>query len=230
MRQHIDKEQLNTYPLAQFGGYVKVVSKLEHMAEAMEYLCAQSVVGVDTETRPSFVKGVHYPTALVQIATLERCYLFQINRMGMPEELTDFFANPSIRKVGLAFKDDLNGLRRLRPFTPQNCIDIQQMVNDYGIFDMGLQKIYAIVFEEKISKSQQLTNWDTVALTAEQARYASTDAWATLRIYLALKRMQRLPKKEVMRLRQEEKEKMIQHQQEVLEQRKNNDDNISKKE
>ena len=106
MRQHIDKEQLNTYPLAQFGGYVKVVSKLEHMAEAMEYLCAQSVVGVDTETRPSFVKGVHYPTALVQIATLERCYLFQINRMGMPEELADFFANPSIRKVGLAFKDD----------------------------------------------------------------------------------------------------------------------------
>lgn len=212
----IDKEAINGMPLAAFEGETYVINEPEQVAGAMAYLNAQKVVGVDTETRPSFVKGQHFPVALVQIATEQRCYLFQLNRIGMPQELADFFANPSVRKIGLAFTDDLNGLRRRRNFLPQNCVDVQRLVGQYGILDLGLQKLFAICFGQKISKSQQLTNWETVELTPEQARYASTDAWATLLIYKELMHTKPLPRKIAESLRLEDLHRQQQHQQEIL--------------
>ena len=206
-------------PLAAFEGEVIVVDKPEQVKAAVDYLLTQKVVGVDTEARPSFQRGTHYPTALVQIATHERCYLFRLTHIGMPQELADFFADPAICKVGLAFKDDINGLRRRRNFNPANCVDIQKMVTLYGILDLGLQKLFAICFGKKISKSQQLTNWENSHLTPEQARYASTDAWATLLIYEDLLQHERLTQEEVAALVREEKERMIEHQQEVQDQR-----------
>ena len=206
-------------PVDAFEGEVIVVDKEEMVAEAVNYLRQQSVLGVDTEARPSFQRGIHYPTALVQIATHERCYLFRLTHVGMPQELADLFADPNILKVGLAFRDDINGLRRRRNFTPANCVDIQSMVVKYGILDLGLQKIYAICFGKKISKTQQLTNWENSHLTPEQARYASTDAWATLLIYEDLIAHEPLAAKEVEALKREEKERMIEHQQEIQDQR-----------
>lgn len=203
-------------PIVAFNGDTFVINKPEQVPEAMAYLNAQPVVGVDTETRPSFTRGQHFPVALAQIATEERCYLFQLNHIGMPQELADFFANPAIKKIGLAFKDDLNGLRRRRNFTPQNCIDVQQLVGQYGILDLGLQKIFAICFGKKISKSQQLTNWENVVLTPDQARYASTDAWATLLIYKELMATKPLPKKEAERLKMEDLHKQQEHQMAVM--------------
>ena len=206
-------------PVVAFDGEVIVVDRAEQVPEAVAYLSAQPVVGVDTESRPSFTRGIHYPTALVQIASHERCYLFRLTHIGMPQELADFFANPAVCKVGLAFRDDINGLRRRRNFTPANCVDIQHMVPRYGILDLGLQKIYAICFGKKISKAQQLTNWENTHLTPEQARYASTDAWATLLIYEDLLAHEQLDPDEVIALKREEKERQIEHQQEIQDQR-----------
>ena len=216
---HINKDLLQWMPIAAFEGEVVVVDKEEQVAEAVAYLRTQKTVGVDTEARPSFQRGIHYPTALVQIASHERCYLFRLTHIGMPQELADFFADETVCKVGLAFKDDINGLRRRRNFTPANCIDIQKMVTQYGIFDMGLQKLFAICFGKKISKTQQLTNWENSHLTPEQARYASTDAWATLLIYEDLLSHEQLSQQEVTALIREEKERMIEHQQEIQDQR-----------
>lgn len=206
-------------PVAAFEGEVIVVDQEEQVSDAVRYLRTQKVLGVDTEARPSFQRGIHYPTALVQIASHERCYLFRLTHVGMPQELADLFTDPNICKVGLAFKDDINGLRRRRDFTPANCVDVQSMVPHYGIFDLGLQKIFAICFGKKISKSQQLTNWENSQLTPEQARYASTDAWATLLIYEDLLRHETISDKELEVLKREEKERMIEHQQEVQDQR-----------
>lgn len=216
---HINKELLQWMPIAAFEGEVIVVDREEQIAEAVAYLKKQRTIGVDTEARPSFQRGTHYPTALVQIATHERCYLFRLTHIGMPQELADIFADPKICKVGLAFKDDINGLRRRRNFVPANCIDVQSLVAQYGILDLGLQKIFAICFGKKISKTQQLTNWENTHLTPEQARYASTDAWATLLIYEDLMRQEPLADKEVEALKREDKERMIEHQQEIQDQR-----------
>lgn len=214
--QHIDKAAIQTLPVTFFEGEVIVVDKPEMVADAAAYLRQHTVLGVDTEARPSFKRGVHYPTALVQIATLERCYLFRLTHVGMPVEIAEIFANPDICKVGLAFKDDITGLRRRRDFKPANCVDLQSMVCKYGIMELGLQKIFAIIFGKKISKSQQLTNWENSHLTPEQARYASTDAWATLSIYLALQQVKPLSKRTVEALKHAEKEKQIQRQQEAM--------------
>lgn len=212
----ITKEEVNALPVVGFEGEVVVIDRPEQVAEAVSYLKSQKVIGVDTEARPSFTRGVHYPTALVQIASRERCYLFRLTHVGMPEELCGIFADSNICKVGLAFRDDLNGLRRRRQFVPRNCVDLQSLVGRWGIQDLGLQKIFAICFGKKISKAQQLTNWENSHLTPEQARYASTDAWATLEIYLLLQNTPPLPKEEAEALHRAELERMQQHQQEVL--------------
>lgn len=212
----ITKEEVNALPVVGFEGEVVVIDRPEQVADAVSYLKSQKVIGVDTEARPSFTRGVHYPTALVQIASRERCYLFRLTHVGMPEELCGIFADSNICKVGLAFRDDLNGLRRRRQFVPRNCVDLQSLVGRWGIQDLGLQKIFAICFGKKISKAQQLTNWENSHLTPEQARYASTDAWATLEIYLLLQHTPPLPKEEAEALHRAELERMQQHQQEVL--------------
>lgn len=216
---HYSKDLIQWLPLAAFGGEVIVVDTPEKVEEAVEYLSKQNAIGVDTESRPSFTRGVHYPTALLQIATEERCYLFRLTHVGMPQALADIFANPKITKVGLAFKDDIAGLRRRRDFKPANCIDLQSIVPKYGILDMGLQKIFAICFGRKISKAQQLTNWENSHLTPDQARYASTDAWATLLIYKDLMQTKPLPKAQVDALRQADREAQIAHQQAILAER-----------
>ena len=213
---HIDKTVVQELPLTYFEGEVIVVDRPEQVADAAAYLNQFTVLGVDTEARPSFKRGVHYPTALVQISTQERCYLFRLTHVGLPVEIAQILANPAICKVGLAFKDDINGLRRRRDFKPANCIDLQSIVCKYGIMDLGLQKIFAIVFGKKISKSQQLTNWENSHLTPEQARYASTDAWATLLIYLTLQQTKPLTKKQVEALKLAEKEAQFQRQQQAL--------------
>lgn len=215
----ISKELIQWMPVAQFEGEVIIVDEPSKIADSIGYLRTQKVLGVDTEARPSFTRGIHYPTALVQIATEEKCFLFRLTHVGLPQELADIFADETIRKVGLAFNDDLNGLRRRRNFKPANCVDIQSLVGQYGILDLGLQKIFAICFGKKISKAQQLTNWENSHLTPEQARYASTDAWATLLIYQDLMNTEPLPKEEAERLRRAELERQQQHQQEVQAQR-----------
>ena len=202
-------------PLVAFDGEVRIIDREEQVDAAVAYLRTQAVIGVDTEARPSFQRGTHYPTALVQIASHERCYLFRLTHVGMPQALADLFADSNIRKVGLAFRDDINGLRRRRNFIPANCVDVQSMVAHYGILDLGLQKIFAICFGKKISKTQQLTNWENSHLTPEQARYASTDAWATLLIYLDLMAHEPLPQEEAVALLKADREQQIIHQQEV---------------
>ena len=215
------KELIQWLPVAQFDGEVIIVDDLAQVPDAVAYLSRQKYIGVDTESRPSFVRGTHYPTALLQMATEERCYLFRLSMIGLPKDIAALFSNPKISKIGLAFKDDLNGLRRHCNFKPVNCIDLQSIVGKYGILELGLQKIFAICFGKKISKSQQLTNWENASLTLEQARYASTDAWATLLIYKELMVTKPLPEAEAAELKRAELERQYLHQQEVLAARQN---------
>lgn len=215
----IAKEEVNDMPLASFKGNVYVVNTEEKAEKALNYLEQQEVLGIDTETKPAFNRGEHHPTALLQIATRERCYLFQLLQIGFTPRMANLFANPDICKVGLAFKDDLAGLKRLSPFVPANCVDLQKIVLSYGILDLGLQKMFAIIFGRKISKAQQLTNWEQTVLTKEQAGYAATDAWATLLIYQELLKTKKLPRKEYMALREADLQLQRLHQQEMQEKR-----------
>lgn len=193
----ISKEEVNALPVTLFDGKITIVDEMSKVYEAITELNQQKIVGIDTETKPSFKKGMLHKVALLQVSTVDHCFLFRLNMIPFPKELGDFLSNASIRKVGLALKDDFAALNKHHTFRPDNIVDLQSIVKSYGILELGLQKIFAIVFHQKISKSQRLTNWESQVLTDQQQRYAATDAWAALIIYKALMNERKLTKKDI---------------------------------
>jgi len=182
----ISKEEIHLLPIVQFDGQITVIDNNLQIADAVSELRKSSVVGIDTETKPCFEKGKYHSMSLMQISTLEHCFLFRLHYIDFTDELIDFLADPNIRKVGLALGNDLAGMKKVHKFRPANTLDLQSVIKNYGIMELGLQKIYAILFGEKISKSQQLSNWENAELSEQQQRYAAIDAWACLKIYLRL--------------------------------------------
>lgn len=182
----IDKATLNTLPVESFPGRIHIIEEEQAAIEAVAELCRHAVLGIDTETRPSFRKGRSNKVALIQLSTHDDCYLFRINKIGLIAPLRDLLSNADIVKIGLSLRDDLSVLHRVDSFEPANFIDLQSIVQQYGIGEMSLQKIYAIVFGKKISKAQRLSNWDAPELTIPQQHYAALDAWACLQLYEAL--------------------------------------------
>lgn len=193
----ISKDEVNQMPLVAFEGKLTIVDDLSKVNAAIEELLQAEVVGIDTETKPSFTRGTFHKVSLVQISTLDHCFLFRLNKMPFPAELGQFLADDKVMKIGLALRDDFSGLNRLYAFKPANFIDLQSIVKNYGILELGLQKIFAIIFSRKISKAQRLTNWESAELTEQQQIYAATDAWASLLIYLQLLHEKKLSKKQV---------------------------------
>ena len=183
----IDKKLISEMPKVVFPGRIIIIYTEDDARKAVTYLNRCSVVGVDTETRPSFKKGKVNSVALLQVATSDTCFLFRLNRIGIPDFLEEFLQN-DVLKIGLSLRDDFNMLHRANNKDPRvgNWIELQDYVSRFGIQEKSLQKIYAILFGEKISKSQRLSNWEADVLTEAQQQYAATDAWATLRIYQRL--------------------------------------------
>lgn len=184
---HIDKNEISTMPTITFDGRIITIDTAAAVDQAVKALSQENLVGIDTETRPSFRKGVQHDVSLIQLSTPDTCFLIRLNRTGMPDSLVAFLENKCIAKIGLSLHDDYQGLCKRRKFKAGNFIDLQKEVGKYGIEEMSLQKIFAIIFGQRISKSQQLSNWENDVLTDKQKQYAATDAWACLKIYNQLK-------------------------------------------
>lgn len=183
IQSDIAKADVAQMPAVLFQGRIIVIHSTADVEKAVNYLKSFPIVGIDTETRPSFAKGRTYDVSLLQISTEDTCFLFRLNYIGMPQALIDLLQDARQLKVGLSLKDDIHNLHRKHSFEPQGFLDLQQYVKTLGIEAQSLQKIYALLFGEKISKSQRLTNWEADVLTDRQKGYAATDAWACIRIY-----------------------------------------------
>jgi len=179
----ITKEEIAAFDIEEFNGRIIVVDTPDKAIKAVNYLSRFKNIGFDTETRPSFKKGNLNKVSLIQLATDSRCYLFRLNKFDSFFSLIRLLSDENIKKIGLSLKDDFSGIIKLLNFTPQGFVDLQKIVPKYDIADISLQKIYAILFNKRISKSQQLSNWEAEELSAAQKRYAALDAWACLRIY-----------------------------------------------
>lgn len=179
----IGKDTLAQLPAKQYEGEIIVVDNEELAQKAVDELFKETEIGFDTETRPSFRKGQTFKVALLQLSTRNCCYLFRINKIGITPGLRKLLTDKSISKVGLSIHDDFCALRRSCNIDFQGFIDLQSFVKKFGIDDSSLQKIYAIIFKERISKGQRLTNWEADTLTQAQQAYAALDAWACLNIF-----------------------------------------------
>lgn len=178
-----DKHAIMNLPRVTFQGEIKVVDTLAQVDEAVDYLLAQEILGVDTETRPSFKRGVSYEVGLLQVSSNEVCYLFRLNCIGMPPAIIRLLTDTKVPKVGLSWHDDLRMLHHRAKFEPGLFFDIQDVAKDFGVDDLSLQKLYANLFHQKISKAQRLSNWDAAELRDSQKVYAATDAWACIQLY-----------------------------------------------
>jgi Ribonuclease D len=183
----ITKDQIAELPVEEYTNRILVIDTEEDVAKAVNYLLNFERVGFDTETRPSFKKGQNYMISLMQLATEEVCFLIRLNKVGIPPVLKEFLISGATLKIGLSLKDDFGAIRKRTDIEPVNFIDLQNFVGKYDIKEASLQKIYAILFDKKISKGQRLTNWEAETLTESQQKYAALDAWACLRIYNFLK-------------------------------------------
>ena len=184
-----DKEDIPKLPSVGFTGKIIVVMTANEAKKAVDYLLSQDVLGVDTETRPSFRKGENYQVSLLQVSSREICFLFRLNLMGMPPAVIRLLENKEVPMVGLSWHDDLTMLRRRANFEPGRFIDIQDLVGELGIVDLSLQKLYANLFHQRISKRQRLSNWNADVLNDKQKLYAATDAWACIKLYDEIRRL-----------------------------------------
>lgn len=178
-----DKAMIPSLPIAQFPGRIIVILTPGETEKAVRYLLSQPILGFDTETRPSFKRGHQYKVSLLQVSTIDTCFLFRLNHTGLTPAIIQLLEDRTVKKIGLSWHDDLNSLNKIGNFKTGSFIEIQDLVRDLGIEDLSLQKLYANLFNQKISKRQQLSNWETDILTDKQKMYAATDAWACIMIY-----------------------------------------------
>ena len=191
----ISPEEIGALELASFPGEIVVVEEEgPQMEQALRYLRRQKVLGFDTETRPTFSPEQRSTgTALLQLSGSGKAFLFRLKKCGLPRRLASILANPNILKVGAATQDDVRGLQKITHFSPKGFVDLQNIVWEYGIRDKSVKKMTAIILGVKISKAQQLSNWEAEHLSESQRRYAATDAWVCREMYLTLQKAAKHP-------------------------------------
>ena len=191
----ISPEEISALELAAFPGEIVLVDEEgEVLDKAIRYLKRQRILGFDTETRPTFSPDQHSSgTALLQLSGGGKAFLFRLKKIGLPRPLAAILANPSIIKVGAATRDDIIGLQKITKFSPKSFVDLQSIVCEYGIRDKSVKKMTAIILGVKISKAQQLSNWEAEHLSESQQRYAATDAWVCREMYQKLMATEKHP-------------------------------------
>lgn len=185
-----DKQRIPDLPKVLFEGRIVVILTESEAQKAVDYLLSQPILGVDTETRPSFKKGCANKVALLQVASHEICFLFRLNQLGISPAVKRLLEDKSVPKIGLSWHDDLNMLHKSGEFETGYFIDLQNHVREIGVEDLSLQKLYANFFGQKISKRERLTNWEADILNDKQKQYAATDAWACIMLYEELMRLE----------------------------------------
>lgn len=196
--ESITPEGIEKLDYASFPGKIVVIDSVgAEFNRAITYLRSQKIIGFDTETRPCFSPNQpRYGVSLLQLSGPEKAFLFRVKDMGMHRRLCNLMSDSRIIKVGAAIHDDIRGLQKLKEFEPRSFVDLQKIVWEYGIRDKSVKKMTAIILGFRISKTQQLSNWEAETLSESQCRYAATDAWVCREMYLKLMKSEKNPLKE----------------------------------
>lgn len=184
----ITNEEINELELGKFEGDLQLIETKESLNEALKKLKKESVVGFDTESKPAFNKGEYNHVSLVQISTEDEAFLIRVHKTGITNQFKDFLESDSIIKVGVALRDDLIDMRKLREHSPAGFVELNQLVKELDIECNGLRKLTAIILGFRISKGAQVSNWENEILTEKQMDYAATDAWVCIKMYNKLVR------------------------------------------
>lgn len=199
-----DKTQIGSLPRIIFEGRIIVLLTEQEAEKAVDYLLEQEILGVDTESRPVFKRGRQNKVALLQVSTEDMCFLFRLNRMGLCAPVKRLLEAETPKKIGLSWHDDLMMLHKRGDFSEAGFIDLQDHMRELGIEDMSLAKLYANIFGQRISKREQLSNWEADVLSEKQKKYAATDAWACIQLYKEYERLKETGDYELIKVKAEE--------------------------
>lgn len=182
MNTKITNEEINLLPLNAYSGEIIIISHRENLKPAFDEIKQHAVVGFDTETKPVFVRGHQNKVALMQIAVEKKVFLIRIKATGITPEIIDFLENESILKAGVALRDDVKALQRLKNFKPGGIVELNDLAKKAGLEIEGVKKLAGLLLGFRISKSAQTSNWEA-DLNEKQISYAATDAWVCLEVY-----------------------------------------------
>ncbi|MBR4920611.1 MAG: 3'-5' exonuclease domain-containing protein 2 [Prevotella sp.] len=204
-----NKTKIGGLPRVVFEGHIVVVTTEGEAEKAVNYLLSRPILGIDTETRPSFKKGQVNEVALLQVSSHDMCFLFRLNVIGMTPAVIRLLEDTTVPKIGLSLRDDMMMLGRRAAFQQGNFIDLQNHVEEIGVEDMSLQKLYANFFGRRISKRDQLSNWEAEILNEKQKIYAATDAWACIMLYEELMRLEQTGDYELIKVEENVQENTV---------------------
>jgi ribonuclease D len=183
----ITNDEINALPLGAFQGKVFLIDQVDDLPKVFSEINSHNVVGFDTETKPVFVRGHQNKVALMQIALLDKVFLIRINKTGVSQEIISFLENEKVMKAGVALRDDIKALQRLKRFTPQGIVELADLAKKAGLMEEGVKKLTGLLLGFRVSKTAQTSNWEAPVLNEKQITYAATDAWVCLEIYKKLK-------------------------------------------
>ena len=185
-RTNITSEEIHTLPYGCFEGKITIIEHRSEVKSVVEQLKGENLLGFDTETRPTFRRGQFHHVAMLQLSAKHHAWLFRLHKTGFTPELASILEDPSIIKCGVAIRDDLKALQKLRKFEPDGFVELAHLAKEKGLEVEGLRKLAAILLGIRISKSAQTSNWEVMRLDQKQISYAATDAWVCLEIYQKL--------------------------------------------
>ena len=183
----VSKEDVTKYPLIDFTGTIHLVETLKDISQFCNTISQANIIGFDTETKPSFKKGVNHDVSLVQLSVDNDVFLFRINKIGLIQELIDVFNNPNLVKIGIDIKNDLLGLQKIKKINPLNFIDLNELAKKNNFQSIGAVKLTIMMLGFRISKRQRLSDWNLDILSDQQKIYAAIDAWICPKIFKAFK-------------------------------------------
>lgn len=182
----MSKAEISARPMLAYRGPIRLIESQEDLTHAVKQLEKETVLGFDTETRPTFRPHQSYPPAVLQLAGRKIVYLYQLKRSRFPKALRRILANPQIVKAGVALDRDIIELQQLAAFEPAGFVDLGDLAKEIGIQNHGLRGLAAVLLGFRISKRCQTSNWSQHTLTQAQIRYAATDAWVGRELYFHL--------------------------------------------
>ena len=185
MKKHVklSKNEINALTLIQYEGDIEILTSKDNIQAAINDLKNYDLIGFDTETKPTFVKGPLNPPSIMQLACDDKVYIFQFDNDKIFKQLSSILSNKNITKCGVSVDRDLIELMYLSPFDPISFVDLGNVARENEIPHHGLRGLVAMFLKHRISKGSQTSDWSKISLTDSQISYAATDAWVSLELF-----------------------------------------------
>ena len=185
MKKHVklSKNEINALPLIQYEGDIEILTSKDNIQAAINDLKYYDLIGFDTETKPTFVKGPLNPPSIMQLACDDKVYIFQFDNDEIFKQLSLILSNKNITKCGVSVDRDLIELMYLSPFDPISFVDLGNVARENEIPHHGLRGLVAMFLKHRISKGSQTSDWSRISLSDSQISYAATDAWVSLELF-----------------------------------------------